>query len=113
MSIPIFIHHELNCGNIKELEENVYPLIALRQAKKYNETVIFFGNKENINWGGTQLSIQKNILHQIGEDLRRTFEILLLIMTINMQWPFLEGCLCFMNMHHKRRWMNLLWRTAM
>ena len=61
MSIPIFIHHELNCGNIKELEENVYPLIALRQAKKYNETVIFFGNKENINWWDTTVDSEEYI----------------------------------------------------
>lgn len=47
MAIPIFIHHELNSGNIKGLEYSDYPMVALRQAAKFNEEVIFFTDKES------------------------------------------------------------------
>lgn len=37
MSIPVFIHHEINCGNVRGMGSSDYPLYALQSAKKYNE----------------------------------------------------------------------------
>ena len=50
MSVPVFIHHEINCGNVKGMGSSNYPLYTLQSAKKYNESVILFGNDENKDW---------------------------------------------------------------
>lgn len=41
MSIPVFIHHEINCGNVRGMGSSDYPLYALQSAKKYNEGEVF------------------------------------------------------------------------
>ncbi len=45
MSIPVFIHHEINCGNVRGMGSSDYPLYALQSAKKYNESFLYTLNQ--------------------------------------------------------------------